>query len=150
MNRLFLFLLGCLLYACNGTPGYTIKGTVEGISDREIYLVSAGSYTSDTLATGKIKDGKFEIKGSCDDVVIAALGVEGYGLGMLPVYLENEEYKITLDLERIQGSKIEGGGEEQRLPLVVGNRQNVVIQQNEDYSVLAKRQYTRPEFHQLP
>ena len=115
MNRLFLFLFGCLLYACNGTPGYTIKGTVEGISDREVYLVSAGSYTSDTLATGKVKDGKFEIKGSCDGVVIATLGLEGYGLGMLPVYLENEEYKITLDLERIQGSKIEGGGEEQRL-----------------------------------
>ena len=115
MNRLFLFLFGCLLYACNGTPGYTIKGTVEGISDREVYLVSAGTYTSDTLATGKVKDGKFEIKGSCDGVVIATLGLEGYGLGMLPVYLENEEYKITLDLERIQGSKIEGGGEEQRL-----------------------------------
>ncbi|MEI6312679.1 MAG: TlpA disulfide reductase family protein [Bacteroidota bacterium] len=78
-----LLVLGIMLAvsACNKWGNnFTLKGKINGIQDGEKILLFDRNYTTkkiDTIATGIVKDGKFELKGKLKRVDVYYIGIEG-------------------------------------------------------------------------
>lgn len=95
------------LTACNTTPHYTIKGTVEGVETGNAYLVKQTADGIDTMARAAIANGKFALTGNVENLTSAFVTIEGRR-GGTPIYLENAEYTATLSVEKPMENKIEG------------------------------------------
>lgn len=114
MRKLYIFLLMVLVEACSPS-GYEIDGTVNGISEGKVYMISFLKTVPDTLAVAQVRDGHFHVEGECLGVIPALLMVDGQGMGGIPIYLEKGRYHVELDARDVRKWRIEGGGESQRL-----------------------------------
>ena len=95
--------------------GYEIEGTVAGVEEGRVAIVSFLRAVPDTLAEAPVREGRFHVEGTCDGVIPALLMVDGQGMGGIPIYLENGKYRVALDAGNVHNWKIDGGGEAQRL-----------------------------------
>lgn len=108
--RKILFPLAALalsLTACNTTPKYTVKGTVEGEKEGHVYLLKYAGRTADTLAQAPIKNGSFTLEGNVQEITNAYLVVEGKK-GGTPILIENTNFTATLNPADNALSKVEG------------------------------------------
>lgn len=87
MRKIFLVLAICVggLASCK-PDGYTVKGRLEEMEGKKIYLV-AQNEGFDTLAQTEVKNGEFIIQGKVDEILPATLYVEG--MLFTAVFLEN-------------------------------------------------------------
>lgn len=116
------------LTACNTTPEYTIKGTVDGMENGNVYLLKYKGRQADTLASAPIQAGKFQLTGNTAEVTDAYLVVENQR-GRTPMILENTVFTATLNPADNAQSRIEGT-----------ENQNVINQYLEISNGLMKRQ----------
>jgi thiol-disulfide isomerase/thioredoxin len=91
-------LVACACLFLNGSAvakdkGFTVKGILEG---KIAYLVSTVPGAADTLATGAIKNGKFQLTGTVEKLTIARLGVKGQAPACT-IYLENDNTYTVQD-----------------------------------------------------
>ncbi len=108
----WVYLLLCCV-GCTQT-GYVIQGTVAGIQEGQVVIIVYRE-EPDTLEIADIVDGRFEFRGEVQEVTPAALQIVGQNIGEIPLYLENEKYKVKLDVRDFYAGEIAGGGESQRL-----------------------------------
>ncbi|WP_251620119.1 TlpA disulfide reductase family protein [Odoribacter lunatus] len=108
MKRI-LFPLAALAFlaACNTTPQYTIKGSIEGENEGTVYLLKYNRRVVDTLNQAPIKSGKFTMRGIANNLTNAELVVEGKK-GGAPILIENATFTATLHPTDNTLSKIEG------------------------------------------
>ena len=114
MRKILLLWLAIWSVSCS-PKGYVIDGVVEGMAEGRVCVVSFLKKLPDTLAVAPVEDGRFHIEGECAGVIPAVLMVDGWGLGGLPIYLENARFNAVLDMRNVHNWRIEGGGESQRL-----------------------------------
>lgn len=114
-NRTYFsaIIIGTLMMGCTSPAGFKIQGSVDQPLDWKVFLLSEDK-GGDTLAVGKMVNGKFELNGKVEKVALTSLVLEGLP-SQLPIYLENSTYQITLDLQNFEKSKIAGGGVSQQI-----------------------------------
>jgi hypothetical protein len=89
---------------------FKISGKLDGYADdTEVSLYRNGD--NKEIAAGKIKDGKFELKGKVDEPVLCFLAV-GPGSGPIQVYVENSKISIAND-PKAKGKYIVSGSKSQ-------------------------------------
>lgn len=96
-----------MVSACNNTPMYSISGTVAGVQDGNVFLLTSNKGVTDTLATAKIEKGNFKMQGKVDDVTVAYLVVEN-SKGYASIFLDNNKFTAAIDPENNYESKVEG------------------------------------------
>ena len=114
MRKVYLLLVVILGISCS-QKGYVIDGTVEGMTEGSVSVISCLSTTPDTLAVAQVRDGHFKMRGECEGVIPAVVMIDGQGMGGVPIYLENADYQVELNARNVHAWRIEGGGESQRL-----------------------------------
>ena len=99
----FLSLLSVVvLMSCNNNKdqdaGYTVKGTIKGVSDGSIKLVSydVDDRTTATIDSVPVKNGAFEIKGKTASPQMVKVMVEP-GNWSFEMFLENAPLTVTAD-----------------------------------------------------
>jgi len=118
ITLLTLTLLTLITASCSeDKSGFIIKGEIEygnktKPKDGEVYLISLSKYEpfKDTAA---IKGGKFTFKGEIKTPGLAFIKVKDIK-GSLRIYLENDDYKVFMNPDGLDKSKIIGG-ETQRI-----------------------------------
>ncbi|HMG68394.1 MAG TPA: TlpA disulfide reductase family protein [Chitinophagaceae bacterium] len=105
MKRLFLLLSLMPLLALAQKGAYEINGTVTGFPEGTIVKIVNGNDNSD-LATSKISNGKFLIKGSVDEPQLCKLAIGGEPPQY--IYVENKKIIVTGSKTGIQNLKITG------------------------------------------
>ena len=114
MNR-FIYLLLCgVLAGCQYSHNYTVNGKIEHYEGRILLLSPQALGNCDTLGNIVTSDGSFTFTGVCDQLVIAEIVPVNTRL-RIPVFLENEEYKVEINLKKPQEYLISGGGQLQEL-----------------------------------
>lgn len=75
MSRIvwFIIIYNSLCVTCTKPNAYKIMGTLNGVPNGEIFLVTTRGNQLDTLARAEIVDGNFEFIGSIDSVVMCNL-----------------------------------------------------------------------------
>ena len=96
---------------CFAQIGYTISGSVRGITTDKVYIVS-NIGRPDTLGVTGVTNGNFVFTGKVDDGVCAVKIVFGGVEEEVPVLLENKMYRIQVSQD---GVSISGGGEATKL-----------------------------------
>jgi hypothetical protein len=98
--------------ACGSNQnGYLIKGTFTGnaskYNGKEVYLISQteGASLTDTAV---VSGDSFKFKGTATDPHNASMKIEGVP-GVVPIFLENYSYKVTIPVDSLRGSVVEGG-----------------------------------------
>ena len=114
MRKVYLLLVVILGISCS-QKGYVIDGTVEGMTEGSVSVISFLNTTPDTLAVAQVRDGHFKMRGECEGVIPAVVMIDGQGMGGVPIYLENADYQVELNVRNVHAWRIEGGGESQRL-----------------------------------
>ncbi|WP_176554897.1 TlpA disulfide reductase family protein [Butyricimonas sp. Marseille-P3923] len=110
-----LILAGAIIAGCSDSGGYVVNGSVGGQVGGKAYAIRIiDKDISDTLQAVDIRDGKFTMKGSVDEITPVYVSVEG-GMGSM-AYLENGA-TFTVTFRSGQIPVVEGGGETQRLSL---------------------------------
>ncbi len=109
MKKLFTTVVAAFLTlcVCNAQNGYRIEGSISNYSEGKMCLVSRG----DTLARAELKGGRFEMTGKVDEPTLAYIYVEGESKPA-PVFLENTNFTVEIDLDAVYSGKIEGGYEQ--------------------------------------
>lgn len=94
MKKVLLFIL--LFYSLSGFAGnrFIIRGTIEGVTSGEIYLLSDLN-AKDTLASASILKGKFYLKGTSHSRQVANFRIKGVVNGPV-IFLENTTYSAHL------------------------------------------------------
>ena len=101
---------GLALAACGAQDGYKINGTVKGMDQAtEAYLLSFENNKVDTLATAPIKSGKFSFNGNEQGVKVAYVMFNVPMRGGVPVFLEDKNITITLDMTNPANTGAKGG-----------------------------------------
>lgn len=95
MKKILFSALGLMVMgACTTTtPKYVINGTAEGLNDGYAYILQYQNRQYDTLATAPIKDGKFQLTGTANELTTAYLAV---GDQKKMFFLENATYTANL------------------------------------------------------
>lgn len=100
-----------VIISCNkaGENEYIISGTVKGIADGKTVILEKQDQMGQFIPmdTVKVKDGKFEMKGSTKEPEIMLLQVEALQ-GKVPFVLENGDIDIIVDKDSLQKSKFSG------------------------------------------
>lgn len=115
MKKIFLVLaVSVTILSCNKVAKgeFLISGTAKGIADGKTVVLEKQDDSGQSLIpvdvdTVKVKGGKFEIKGKIAEPAFYTLQVEG-AQGKIPVIVENEAIKVTIDKDSIQNSKVSG------------------------------------------
>ncbi len=113
MKKIFLVVaLSLAVLSCNKVAKgeFLISGTAKGIADGKTVVLEKQDESGQSLIpvdTVKVKGGKFEIKGKITEPAFYTLQVEG-AQGKIPVIVENESIKVTVDKDSIQNSKVSG------------------------------------------
>jgi peroxiredoxin len=77
-----LFVLCCVMFSVAQTGKITVKGKIDGIKSGTLYLTARSSEEkTDTLGSCKIKKGKFKLKGTVKEPLLAQLVVGGFSGG---------------------------------------------------------------------
>jgi len=105
MQRLFLFLLLIPIGVFAQTGGYEIDGTVTGFAEGTVVKITNGNDNSD-MASGKIMNGKFVIKGTVDEPTLCKLAIGSEAPQY--VYVENKKMTVTGNKTTIQHLKVTG------------------------------------------
>jgi len=109
-KKLFLFfLLAVVIFtACTSKSKYTINGEIIGsVSGQHVYLIQNTENGLDTLASALIKDNKFHLEGSTDEVMYANLIVEGERGGAVFI-LENADFNVKINTEDFSLTEVNG------------------------------------------
>ncbi|WP_065218353.1 MULTISPECIES: DUF4369 domain-containing protein [Butyricimonas] len=108
MKKIVLMFLACVAFGfCYAQDGYRIKGKLINGDSKEAYLI----VNEDTIARAEIKNGMFEFVGKVDEAIYTVLSIDGM-FQMIPVFLENTNFNITVDWLNANGSIVEGGIEQ--------------------------------------
>ena len=94
-----LLLLGCTnSQSQNKNAGYIIKGSIKGVSQGTVKLVSHNEddRTSKILDSVNFQNGKFEIQGKTEAPQMVSVVIEP-GNWTLQAFLENKPLSITID-----------------------------------------------------
>ncbi len=104
-----LTVLIALLSSCTmeQEKGYVINGSIEGISDGKVYVVTRKEGAWVNLDSATIAEGIFQLKGSVDFPVLYSLQFEGIR-GAVPVFFENADISVTGKVEELGEAKIVG------------------------------------------
>lgn len=113
INFIVLFLIVVGVIGCSSGE-YKIRGSVEGVDEGKVFLVTYEGKRCDTLSVAELKDGKFEMQGQVPALTVTTLSVEGL-FAQAVIYLENAEYEIKLDPRNFGSGFISGGGDVQKL-----------------------------------
>jgi len=105
MQRLFLFLLFIPISVFAQKGGYEIDGTVTGFAEGTVVKITNGNDNSD-MASGKIANGKFVIKGTVDEPTLCKLAIGSEAPQY--VYVENKKMTVTGSKTNIQHLKVTG------------------------------------------
>ena len=101
---------GLALTACGTQDGYKINGTVKGMDQAtEALLLSFENNKVDTLATAPIKGGKFSFSGNEENLKVAYVMFNVPMRGGVPVFLEDKNITITLDMTNPANTGAKGG-----------------------------------------
>jgi peroxiredoxin len=77
-----LFVLCCVMFSVAQTGKITVKGKIDGIKSGTLYLTARSSEEkTDTLGICNIKKGKFKLKGTVKEPLLAQLVVGGFSGG---------------------------------------------------------------------
>jgi hypothetical protein len=105
MQRFFLFLFLMPICVLAQKSGYEINGSVTGFAEGTAVKIANGNDNSD-MASAKITNGKFIIKGSVDEPMLCKLAI-GSEVPQY-IYVENRKMTVTGSKADIQHLKITG------------------------------------------
>lgn len=91
--------------------GFTINGSLQGITNGTVYLMHEYEYT-DYTDSAVIKDGKFTIKGKLPESLICTLRVSG-SQQIRIFFVQNGAMEVRGDINRLYDAAISGGDEQQ-------------------------------------
>lgn len=111
----YLLIFGILAVACqSGSKKYVVEGRVDGYNGRILLITPNANGEWDTLGNFVTPDGTFRFMGT--------LAKEGYGeihtvdnRVKIPVFLENSQMNVHVDIKQPRRYVITGGGELQLL-----------------------------------
>lgn len=154
MKNLLLFVItvGIVMVSCASMDEYKIRGKVNGMDKGVVYITIRTNKAVDTLARAEIKDGSFEMRGSCSGVIPAIFEIEGGTMGNVEIYLENKSYEVELEPQHMMMSKINGGGEAQKVAneyAEIGFVCNKAISEVRDEFMAVSRDPQNPRFTEL-
>ena len=112
-NIIYLLLCGVLV-GCQYSHYYTINGKIDNYEGRILLLAPQDSGKCDTLGNIVTADGCFAFSGECAQLIVAEI-VPVNAKFRIPVFLENGEYKVEVDLKKPQDYLMIGGGQLQEL-----------------------------------
>src|SRR5579859_7957101 len=99
MNRFFGVLLAMpvLGLAQKGEPGFTIQGKVAGLAESSVVFVTDASNPTDTVATGSVKGGQFELRGHVSEPNLYEVNFAA-AKKKVPVFLGNDKMSMSGDV----------------------------------------------------
>src|ERR1700744_1318201 len=107
MIRLFFVALAALPLVSLGqtAPGFSITGSVTGAKENGAVFLTDGSNPTDTVAAGKVKEGKFVLNGHVAEPNLYELGFEG-AKKKVPLFIGNDKMMAmgTVDDLKVTGS----------------------------------------------
>ena len=107
MKKIVLAFIACiacgLSYAQNG---YKIMGNIADGTIGKVHLIM----DYDTLTT-EIQEGRFELTGKVDETIMATIMVDSI-MKAFPLFLENTDFKVTIDPSGEKVYAVEGGTEQ--------------------------------------
>ena len=107
-NNCLIGIMCCFLLSCQSQPKYTFDGTVNG-GEGNIYLLAQTDETNlDTLDHTVIKNGTFHLEGTVKEPVAAYLKMDNLKQ-VIPVFVENTKFLMTLDTQNSQAYSLTGG-----------------------------------------
>ena len=101
MKKLFLLIAASvLLVACGGKDAYTVKGSIEGVEDGTLIVLSTLKYGSLTdIDSVAVKNGKFSFKGETDTAHVAVVTFELDGnVGGCEFFLESGNIDLNISV----------------------------------------------------
>lgn len=109
MKKLFFLICASVVLVACGKDAYKIKGSVEGLEDGTVMVLSTIEYNSlATLDSTVVKNGKFSFKGQTDTAGISVVTFEyGDEIGGCEFYLERGN--IEMHLDAVKGYQHIGG-----------------------------------------
>lgn len=108
MKKLLLAaILPSLLLACNRNEGYTITGTLDGITDGKIYLEQPVDKDVVVVDSTDITGGQFTMNGTVELPDLYSLRVDGRR-GSLTFFLENSEISIDGNADSMYFAEVTG------------------------------------------
>ncbi len=134
MKKLVLLAAATLAVGCGANGGYTLKGNIEGVDTKMVYLNVYDGVKENVIDSAEMKeDGTFEFSGKVDMPIVATLTNDKKNMfGML--FLENND--IT-----IEGS---ANGES---PMVVTGSENQIIY--DSLGAKIEKAVSEEEFHSI-
>ncbi len=104
-------LLASFIWSCKTTSedkaGFNIEGNISNYEDSLIFLKKRESGKWITIDSAKVTDGKFTLKGTIEQPEMCYLLNEKLHF-RVPVYLENSDINITVDVKNPKDVKITG------------------------------------------
>ncbi|GEM54496.1 thiol:disulfide interchange protein [Flavobacterium branchiophilum NBRC 15030 = ATCC 35035] len=109
---LLLATISVAIFSCSKVKKgeFLITGEAKGVADGTSIVLEKQDEAGMSLVpvdTAKVKDGKFELSGKFTELSIYTIQLDK-AQGKVPVIIENEEIKVTIDKDSIQKSKVSG------------------------------------------
>ncbi len=126
MEKIILMIVAVFMFGvCYAQDGYKINGTVDGLKTGKVLLVTPRNAVQlDTLAQLEFKGGKFEMEGKVDEPTYAVIMFENQPC-MLPLFLENVNFKVVANMTERAKCKVEGGVEQNVWNQLEGIREKI-------------------------
>ena len=107
MKQIFCIVMTvCMLYACKEHTGYTIKGKLADAEGTKLVLMTMTADSELIIDSCIVKKGTFEMKGHVAYPEYCGLYVGDNG--PVGIMVENAVIDVTIDMEKIQESKVTG------------------------------------------
>ncbi len=111
MKKVLMVILGIvLLYSCNNSSGYTVKGRIEGVKDGTAYLKSYQGGRAVPVDSTEISNGRFKFTGSVEQPLLHLIYINKSHMPVA-LFLENKEINIEGSIDSLDKAKIEGSPE---------------------------------------
>lgn len=109
MKKLILLIFAVsFLFACNSGKKYSVKGTIEGLTDGMAYLQIYGDNGFESIDSVIITNGSFVFEGSKESPEVSYISFKGMNNAQLSFFLENSKINITGHIDSLRTVKVSG------------------------------------------
>ncbi len=116
MKKLILVALVNLVFTvCGAQEKFEIKGSVNGLQNGKVCVLSISKQQIDTLIQADVQNGKFEFTGEVEEPTLVGIVVKDGPRMPCWIFLENASFTVQLDANDATLNRVEGGGVEQSI-----------------------------------